>query len=78
MYGNQRWSRKKRYCCRLWLWILAPFGTLIVALLLIPVIIIALPIIVGYSVSGGLNVVRHQDYTQALIRGLALVGKSGG
>lgn len=50
MYGNQRWSRRKRYCCRFWLWLLAPLGTLIVAILLFPILLVVLPLLVGYLV----------------------------
>ncbi len=50
MFGTRRWSRRKSYCCRLWLWLLTPLLTLLLAVLLIPLVIVLLPILVGYLV----------------------------
>ena len=51
LYGRHQWSKKKVWCCRVGLWLFAPFLILLIALLAFPVIIILIPAGIGYKVS---------------------------
>jgi len=50
LYGQQQWSGRKLWCCRIGLWVSAPLLILLIALIVFLVILIALPAGVGYKV----------------------------
>lgn len=50
LYGSRRWTKKKRWCCRVWLWLTAPLLTLFLSLVVIPIVLIVFPLGVGYKV----------------------------
>ena len=51
MFGNRRWSWWKRWIFRLCIWIGAPIGLLLIAIIMFFICLIAIPILVGYFVS---------------------------
>ena len=50
LYGQQQWSTKKLWCCRVGMWSLSPIFILLFALLAFILILILVPIGVGYKV----------------------------
>ncbi len=50
LYGSRMWTRRKKWGCRLCLWLTAPILTILLALVVVPIILIVFPLGVGYKV----------------------------
>ena len=50
LYGTRMWSKKRRWCCRVSLWLTAPLLAFVLSVVVVPIILIVLPLGLGYKV----------------------------